>query len=201
MSHKLFNYQLVARKYVSNKCFILFSGDGNTEIDSSRILTENFQLSYFNPVKSAHSKSYNMNMLLARPIYVAMGISLSILLFGLIFLSFALLFYRRNKLVHISNCRTVCSYSCHNRNSITSPISERVICKSATGISENTERLQNWNQPVSVFPNQHSTDEPLLLNGISSIESMNPSTDYRSSTLIKTGSNWLKPTGYTTSSE
>ncbi|VDP36384.1 unnamed protein product [Schistosoma mattheei] len=176
-----------------------FHCDGNTETDSSRILTENFQLSYFDPVKSAHSKSYNMNMLLARPIYVAMGISLAILLFGLIFLSFALLFYRRNKLVHISNCRTVCSYSCHNRNSITSPISERVICKSATGISENTERLQNWNQSVSVFPNQHSTDEPLLLNGISSFESINPSTDYRSLTPIKAGSNWLKPTGYTTS--
>ncbi|CAI2725461.1 unnamed protein product [Schistosoma spindalis] len=176
-------------------------GDANIETDSSRIPSENFQLSYFDPVKSAHSKSYNMNMLLARPIYVAMGISLSILLFGLIFLSFALLFYRRNKLVQISNCRTVCSYSCHNRNSITSPMSERVICKNVTGISENTDRLQNWNQPVSVFPNQHSTDEPLLLNGISSIESMNPSTDYRSLTLNKPGSNWLKPTGFTTSLE
>ncbi|CAH8437039.1 unnamed protein product [Schistosoma rodhaini] len=176
-------------------------GDGNIETDSSRILTENFQLSYFNPVKSAHSKSYSMNMLLARPIYVAMGISLAILLFGLIFLSFAILIYRKNKLLHTSNCRTVCTYSRHNRNSITSPISERVICKNATGISENTDRLHNWNQPIAVFPNQHSTDEPLLLNGISSIESMNPSTDYRTLTLIKTKSKWLKSTGYTTSPE
>ncbi|CAH8489716.1 unnamed protein product [Schistosoma rodhaini] len=176
-------------------------GDGNIETDSSRILTKNFQLSYFNPVKSAHSKSYSMNMLLARPIYVAMGISLAILLFGLIFLSFAMLIYRKNKLLHTSNCRTVCTYSRHNRNSITSPISERVICKNATGISENTDRLHNWNQPIAVFPNQHSTDEPLLLNGISSVESMNPSTDYRSLTLIKTRSKWLKSTGYSTSPE
>ncbi|CAH8465976.1 unnamed protein product [Schistosoma turkestanicum] len=170
-------------------------GSGNVEMNSGRILTGNFQLSYFNPIKSTNSKPYSMNILLAKPIYVAMGISLAILLFGLIFLSSALLIYRKNKLLHISNCRTVCNYSCHNENSIASPRSERATSKNVTGISENAEKLQKWNQPVTAFPSKHSTDEPLLFNGISSIESMNPSTDYRSLTMNKEENNWLKPTG------
>ncbi|KAK4473522.1 hypothetical protein MN116_002883 [Schistosoma mekongi] len=169
-------------------------GKGNEHIekDSSPIMSDKFKLSYFNPIKSAHSKSYSMNILLAKPIYVAMGISLAILLFGLIFLSSGLLIYRKNKHFHISNCRKVCDYSCNNRDSITSPINEKINQKYTTGILDNTSGLQNWNQVTSVFSNQHSKDQPLLLNGISPAESLNPSTGYRSFTMNQTDSNWLK---------
>ncbi|KAH8850133.1 GatA-binding transcription factor [Schistosoma japonicum] len=168
-------------------------GNEHSEKDSSPIASDNFQLTYFNPIKSTHSKSYSMNILLAKPIYVAMGISLTILLFGLIFLSSGLLIYRKNKHFHISNCRKVCNYSCNNRDSIVSPINEKINQKYTTGILDTTNGLQNWNQVTNVFSNQHSKDQPLLLNGISPAESMNPSTGYRSLTLNQTDSNWLKP--------
>nr|AAW27895.1 SJCHGC07663 protein [Schistosoma japonicum] len=136
----------------------------HSEKDSSPIASDNFQLTYFNPIKSTHSKSYTM------------GISLTILLFGLIFLSSGLLIYRKNKHFHISNCRKVCNYSCNNRDSIASPINEKINQKYTTGILDTTNGLQNWNQVTNVFSNQHSKDQPLLLNGISPAESMNPST-------------------------
>ncbi|CAH8468284.1 unnamed protein product [Heterobilharzia americana] len=173
----------------------------NIEAESNHVLTENFHLSYFNPLKSMPSKSYSVNTLLAQPIYVAMGIALSILLFGILFLTTALLIYRKHKHFHISNCHAVCNYSCHNGNAVTSPTMESVNHKSSVGISENLNRYQNLSQLTTMYPNQNSVDQPLLLNGISSNESMNPSTEYRSLPSGHGDSNWLKPVDNVTSHE